>query len=181
MNPPSPQAAALALFPDWSLANHLEAWRKLHKGKSVIGQTFIAPDGQAFKVTGRLFWRYAGRKRPAISIVWQSACRLCGQPYTFNTPWHSGHLVRTCKAHRGKSKAQCKTPLRDLVTRELDAARLAGSISHESLIAACVAQMARGIGQDTRRTRIVRALQAMIDSGALPQGVTMQEDSFICK
>lgn len=175
---PNPIAQA---FPDWGLKHHLEAWRHAHKKKRIgKGAIFLAPDGQRFEVTGRMFWRYAGSKRPAISLVWQSACRVCGVPYSFNMPYHARRMVRTCPAHRGKSMTQRKTPLRDLVTRELDAARLAGSITHQALIAACVAQMPRGQGQDTRRTRIIRALQAMVDNGTLPAGVTMTSDSFVC-
>lgn len=171
---------ALATFPEWSLRRQLLVWRHMHKGESVIGQVFIAPDGQQFEVTDRLFWRQAGRKRRSVSLVWRSACRLCSAPYTFNAPYNAGRLVRTCEAHRGKSAAARRTPLRDLVLAELEAIRLLGSASHESVIASCIARLPRGHGRDRRRFRVIRCLQSLIDDNSLPDWLDVTSDTFVC-
>lgn len=171
-----------ALFPQWGLKHHLQAWRIASKGKRIdTGAAFIAPDGQRFVVVKRLYTRRVGRKRADVSLQWQSECTLCGAPYQFYMPWHTSRLVRTCPAHRGKSKPQRRTPLRDAVLAELEALQLAGgSVSHESLIAACVERLPRGNGRDTRRQRIVRCLQELIDTGALPVGIAVTDESFMC-
>lgn len=169
----NPRNITALAFPDWPLHKHLEAWRYLHKGERVeAGTQFLAPDGQLFTVTGRMFWRYAGSKRPSISLVWQSACKLCGTSYTFNKPYHTRNLVRTCKAHRGKAKPmphKRHSPVTDLVLAEINRlSRSVPRIDHETFIAQCIAAMPKPEGRDTRRQHIIRALQALIDNGKLP-------------
>ena len=180
MTRPPPLAQA---FPQWGLRHHLKAWRMAHKRKRIEpGASFIAPDGQGFTVTGKMFWRYAGRKRPAISLVWQSRCAICGKPYTFNQPFNSGCLVRTCPAHRGEAKPLHRTPLRDIVLSELESLALLGSAPHGAIIDACAARLAapKPGQRDTRRQRVVRCLQELVDKRALPEGVTLTDESFIC-
>lgn len=170
-------------FPLWGLKHHLQAWRFEHKRKLIPdGAAFTAPDGQRFVVAGRRFFRRIGRKRPVIHIVWQSSCRICAAPYTFNVPFRAASLVRTCEAHRGASGALRRSPLRDAVLGELDAAALLGGASHEAIIARCIARLAPcPVGQrDTRRQRVVRCLQELVDTGALPVGITVTDDSFAC-
>jgi hypothetical protein len=171
---------SLALFPNWPLRLHLAAWRKQHKGDDLTGKRFVAPDGQAFRVTGKMFWRLnPRRKRPAVSLVWQSRCKVCDAPYTFNKLMGAPSLIRTCPSHR-RQATRHRSPLRDLVTGELEALVLAGaSATHEAFIARCVARVAPPrSGRDTRRQRVVRVCQELIDNRQLPQGIRATGDAF---
>lgn len=177
----------ISAFPDWSLAMHLEAWRKSYKGKRIkAGTPFLAPDGQLFVVTGRLFWRRSGKKRPDISLIWQSCCQLCQAPYTFNVPYHATRMVRTCTKHRGKAPRAKKayTPTQSLILATLidPALQLLGMIDHESFIAQCAAQMSYVGGRDTRKQRARQAMQALIDKGAWPADYPLTaEHVLFCK
>ena len=178
-NPIAPQSAAL--FPELPLRHHLHLWWSQRK-KQVIakGDTFLAPDGQRFVVIGKKFWRYANRKKPKVSIIWQSHCQLCGARYVFNVPTNARSLVRTCEAHRRANRPAHKSPLRDSVTATLEALSVThDAISHDNAIAACVAALPRGPGRDTRRQRVIRCLQELIDKRALPDGVTVGELQFM--
>lgn len=170
-------------FPDWPLHMHLMAWRKRHKGQRIAaGTPFLAPDGQCFTVTGRLFWRYAGSKRPSISLVWQSHCQVCAVSYTFNKPYHTRNLVRTCPAHRGQAAKRIVPPtkLQALILTTLNdpAWQLIGKLDYETLFAHCAVQLPRGAGRDTRRQRIVRAAQQLIDKGAWPSAWRLSDHAI---
>lgn len=180
----APQAAppqSHQLFPDWPLKHHLRAWWHQRKKQPIEkGDMFTAPDGQRFKVIGKKFWRYANRKKPKVSIIWESRCKLCGERYSFNVPTNARSLVRTCEAHRRTGKPSHKSPLRDSVLATLEALSMThDAISHDSTIAACIAALPRGTGRDTRRQRVVRCLQELIDKRELPDGVTVGELQFV--
>lgn len=169
-----------AAFAEWPLWAHLEAWRRSYKGKRIgAGTPFLAPDGQLFIVTGRMFWRYAGSKRPAISLVWSSTCQVCQSAYTFNKPYHTRNLVRTCPSHRGKAhrapKPLSRLQFTILATLDDPALRLIGKVDYESFYAMCAAQMPKPAGRDTRRQHVVRATQALIDRGLWPTNARLDD------
>ena len=90
----------------WQVADYCKAWRYQNKGFVAVGSV-LDMLGQRFTVIAMKHWRYANRKKPALSLVWESHCAICNQPYQFNKPRHTfTSLVRTCPAHRG----QFRTP-----------------------------------------------------------------------
>ena len=176
---------AVSLFPNWTLAQHLHAWRRQRKGKPIMpGELFLAPDGQLFRTGIKQFLTptpIPGAKRKAKRVVvlrWHSHCRVCAAPYAFPKDIRATNLIRTCLAHRGTSGWHRSAPIRALILSELhQAAANSASAPVVSFIDHCIGMLPRPAGRDTRRQRIVRALQDLIDKGRMPCGVT--DDSFV--
>lgn len=165
------------------VADYCKAWRYQHKG-------FVAPGsvlemlGQQFTVVAMKHWRYADRKKPALSLVWESHCAICDELYQFNKPRQTfTSLVRTCPAHRG----QFRTPrviypplpkdpprsngrpatLQAAISTELDnLAAIHASLPLGALASLLAPLAAHRDGlRDTRRQRCLEALQSMARKG----------------
>ena len=179
-----PYQLAVAMFPNWTLAQHLQAWRKQRRGKPIEpGERFLAPDGQLFVTGGKRFFApkptdklRKGKARKIVALQWHSHCRVCNAPYSFHKDARATNLIRTCPAHRGKAKRPSK--LRAMILAELaSAAQSADNISVIAFIDHCAALLAKPPGRDTRRQHVIRALQSLVDTGALPCILT--DDSFV--
>ena len=167
----------------WQVADYCKAWRYQNKGFVAVGSV-LDMLGQQFIVVAMMHWRYTDRKKPALSLVWESHCAICNQPYQFNKPRHTfTSLVRTCPAHRG----QFRTPriilpplprdpprsngrpatLQAAISLELEAIGLVYASLPLSALASLLAPLAahRDGQRDTRRQRCQKALQSMARKG----------------
>ena len=86
-------------------------------GHPAKGQVFTAPDGQVFRVTGKVTFppKKGGRNRKYVFLKWSSRCRVCGAVYELKTNARArviNSITRTCEKHRGKG-GQFRSPARD--------------------------------------------------------------------
>lgn len=176
----------------WKVIDYCKAWRIEHKGRVALGTTLHLP-GQYFTVVQKLFWRFTNRKKPKVSLVWESRCMICGASYRFNLPRRGfTSMVRTCEAHRGKFRASRsrlkpapkrlgpKPSLQPALGAALEALSLTYSQLDRSALLDLLAPLATpSAGRDTRRQRVAAALQAMHDNGSLPICASLTETGII--
>lgn len=165
----------------WRIADYCRAWCYRNKGFVDLG-TILELPGQEFTVIGKLYWRFADRKKPALSLEWQSLCAICQAPYSFNVPRRGfTSLVRTCPNHRKQfATPRTKQPrkprdrkgggaLQLAISAELEAL----SLIHASLPLSALATLLSSLAthnppqRDTRRQRCLEALQRMADKGLI--------------
>ena len=184
---------AMAIADKLTNKSVIKAWRVTHKGKAnspKIGEALILPDTlQRFDYAATRFVQIGRHKR--IWFTWLSSCQVCNARYSFSIDRYRDSFVRTCPKHRGQWRAPRKpkpariiqeraTPIRDAITATLSAFALLGPSAPlgDVISAACDKLPHDPAKRDTRWQRVSRALQRMVDQGAVQLDET--SESVIC-
>ena len=184
---------AMAIADKLNNKSVLRAWIYKHKGKAnraTRGESLVLPDTlQRFTFLSKRFIRVNGLLK--VLNVWQSDCQLCGARYIFAKDLKTTSLFRTCPTHRGQWRAPHKpkptriiqeraTPIRDAIAATLSAFALLGPSAPlgDVISAACDKLPYDQARRDTRWQRVSRALQRMVDQGAVQLNET--GESVIC-
>lgn len=186
---------AVAMFPDWTIAQHCRAWRKLHRRKVAKGLRIALPRPvQVFEVAGVMHYGISKeRKRAkATSYYFQSHCVVCGSAYRTKVDKRFTAITRTCEAHRGTLDRRKPKPARvirerrnpalDAILHELALAADSGaSIALGDMLARCAMHMAPPAPgkRDTRRQRLARTIARVSADDCWPVGIAFDGLQFL--